>query len=134
MAKSALYRLKSSLKEAGAIGPNSRASLSKKDRKKGRPTAASAKNDLNKKLAHIKEAMNPFEMKVTRQKYDILGRKTKGVDGKPTLSKQVGEENVTSIFHFHAFTPCPELTLLTHLRSSHLERLCIYADERRTLN
>lgn len=93
MAKSALYRLKSSLKEAGAIGPNSRASLSKKDRKKGRPTAASAKNDLNKKLAHIKEAMNPFEMKVTKQKYDILGRKTKGVDGKPTLSKQVGEEN-----------------------------------------
>ncbi|KAG0279373.1 nucleolar complex protein 14 [Linnemannia exigua] len=93
MAKSALYRLKSSLKEAGAIGPNSRASLSKKDRKKGRPTAASAKNDLNKKLAHIKEAMNPFEMKVTRQKYDILGRKSKGVDGKPTLSKQVGEEN-----------------------------------------
>ncbi|KAF9083917.1 nucleolar complex protein 14 [Mortierella sp. AD031] len=93
MAKSALYRLKSSLKEAGAIGPNSRASLSKKDRKKGRPTAASAKNDLNKKLAHIKEAMNPFEMKVTRQKYDILGRKTKGVDGKPTLSKQVGEDN-----------------------------------------
>lgn len=98
MAKSALYRLKSSLKEAGAIGPNSRASLSKKDRKKGRPTAASAKNDLNKKLAHIKEAMNPFEMKVTKQKYDILGRKTKGVDGKPTLSKQVGEENVTSFF------------------------------------
>ncbi|KAI1293188.1 nucleolar complex protein 14 [Mortierella claussenii] len=93
MAKSALYRLKSSLKEAGAIGPNSRASLSKKDRKKGRPTAASAKNDLNKKLAHIKDAMNPFEMKTTRQKYDVLGRKTKGVDGKPTLSKQVGEEN-----------------------------------------
>ncbi|KAF8978069.1 nucleolar complex protein 14 [Entomortierella lignicola] len=93
MAKSALHRLKSSLKEAGAIGPNSRASLSKKDRKKGRPTAASAKNDLNKKLAHIKEAMNPFEMKVTRQKYDVLGRKTKGVQGKPTLSKQVGEEN-----------------------------------------
>ncbi|KAF9438168.1 nucleolar complex protein 14 [Entomortierella beljakovae] len=93
MAKSALYRLKSSLKEAGAIGPNSRASLSKKDRKKGRPTAASAKNDLNKKLAHIKEAMNPFEMKVTHQKHDVLGRKTKGVQGKPTLSKQVGEEN-----------------------------------------
>lgn len=98
MAKSALYRLKSSLKEAGAIGPNSRASLSKKDRKKGRPTAASAKNDLNKKLAHIKEAMNPFEMKVTRQKYDILGRKTKGIEGKPTLSKQVGEENVCHLF------------------------------------
>ncbi|KAG0047714.1 nucleolar complex protein 14 [Gryganskiella cystojenkinii] len=93
MAKSALYRLKSSLKEAGAIGPNSRASLSKKDRKKGRPTAASAKNDLNKKLAHIKEAMNPFEIKTTRQKFDIHGRKTKGVEGKPTLSKQVGEEN-----------------------------------------
>ncbi|KAF9954201.1 nucleolar complex protein 14 [Mortierella alpina] len=93
MAKSALYRLKSSLKEAGAIGPNSRASLSKKDRKKGRPTAASAKNDLNRKLEHIKESMNPFEMKVTRQKYDILGRKTKGIEGKPTLSKQVGEEN-----------------------------------------
>ncbi|KAF9114261.1 nucleolar complex protein 14 [Mortierella sp. AM989] len=93
MAKSALYRLKSSLKEAGAIGPNSRASLSKKDRKKGRPTAASAKNDLNKKLAHIKEAMNPFEMKVTHQKHDVLGRKSKGIQGKPTLSKQVGEEN-----------------------------------------
>ena len=98
MAKSAHYRLKSSLKEAGAIGPNSRASLSKKDRKKGRPTAASAKNDLNKKLAHIKEAMNPFEMKTTRQKYDILGRKAKGIEGKPTLSKQVGEENVGDPF------------------------------------
>ncbi|KAF9970791.1 nucleolar complex protein 14 [Actinomortierella ambigua] len=93
MAKSALYRLKASLKEAGAIGPNSRASLSKKDRKKGRPTAASAKNDLNKKLESIREAMNPFEVKVTKQKYDVLGRKTKGVQGKPTLSKQVGEEN-----------------------------------------
>ncbi len=106
MAKSALYRLKSSLKEAGAIGPNSRASLSKKDRKKGRPTAASAKNDLSKKLAHIQESMNPFEMKVTRQKYDILGRKTKGIEGKPTLSKQVGEENVTCLHpppsHFQA--------------------------------
>ncbi|KAF9908923.1 nucleolar complex protein 14 [Lobosporangium transversale] len=93
MAKSALYRLKSSLKEAGAIGPNSRASLSKKDRKKGRPTAGSVKNDLNKKLAHIKEAMNQFEIKTTRQKYDVLGRKIKGVQGKPTLSKQIGEEN-----------------------------------------
>ncbi|KAG0235791.1 nucleolar complex protein 14 [Actinomortierella wolfii] len=93
MAKSALYRLKSSLREAGAIGPNSRASLSKKERKKGRPTAASAKNDLNKKLESIREAMNPFEIKVTKQKYDVLGRKTKGVQGKPTLSKQIGEEN-----------------------------------------
>ncbi|KAF9162583.1 nucleolar complex protein 14 [Actinomortierella ambigua] len=93
MAKSALYRLKASLKEAGAIGPNSRASLSKKERKKGRPTAASAKNDLNRKLESIRDAMNPFEVKVTKQKYDVLGRKTKGVEGKPTLSKQVGEEN-----------------------------------------
>ncbi|KAG1283376.1 hypothetical protein G6F66_010929 [Rhizopus arrhizus] len=87
---SALKRLKKSLQSAGVVGQQAKASRSKKDRKKGRPTE---KVDLDKKLSHIRGEFNPFETKVQRTKFEILGRKMKGTQGKPTLSKQVGEEN-----------------------------------------
>ncbi|RUP49341.1 nucleolar protein 14 [Jimgerdemannia flammicorona] len=90
---SALKRLKSSLKAAGAIGPGSRASTSKKDRKKGKPNDAANRNDVARKLDAIKHQMNPFEMKTTHTKFDILGRRVKGSVGRPTLTKQVGDDN-----------------------------------------
>ncbi|KAJ2963022.1 hypothetical protein NQZ79_g2018 [Umbelopsis isabellina] len=89
---SALKRLKNSLKTAGLIGPGSRASTSKKNKKRGNPTEV-GKHDRADKLSLIKGEMNPFEMKVTNTKFDILGRKVKGAVGKPALTKQVGEDN-----------------------------------------
>ncbi|KAG2186157.1 hypothetical protein INT43_002595 [Umbelopsis isabellina] len=89
---SALKRLKNSLKTAGLIGPGSRASTSKKNKKRGNPTEV-GKHDRADKLSLIKGEMNPFEMKVTNTKFEILGRKVKGAVGKPALTKQVGEDN-----------------------------------------
>lgn len=93
---SALKRLKTSLKTAGIVGPSSRASTSKKDRKKGNPTYA----DVTRKLDIIKQQLNPFEVKTTRLKFDVLGRRVKGGVGKPGLTKQVGEDNVSLLFFF----------------------------------
>ncbi|KAI9480561.1 MAG: nucleolar protein 14 [Benjaminiella poitrasii] len=89
---SALKRLKKSLQVAGVVGAQSKASRSKKDRKKGIPKEV-GKNDADKKLALIRGEFNPFEQKTQKTKFEILGRKMKGVTGKPTLSKQIGEEN-----------------------------------------
>lgn len=92
---SALKRLKKTLAAAGVVGQTSKASRSKKDRKRGAPTEV-GKNDADKKLSLIRGEFNPFEHKVQKTKFEILGRKMKGTSGKPTLSKQVGEENVRS--------------------------------------
>lgn len=91
---SALKRLKTSLQSAGVVGQQSKASRSKKDRKKGKPSEV-GKVDHSAKLAVIRGEFNPYEMKTTRTKFDVVGRKIKGVSGKPTLSKQVGEDNVS---------------------------------------
>lgn len=93
---SALKRLKNSLKTAGIIGQTSRASTSKKNKKKGNPSEV-GKHDRAEKLNLIKGEMNPFEMKVTNTKFEVLGRKVKGAVGKPALTKQVGEDNVSSL-------------------------------------
>ncbi|KAL9547713.1 hypothetical protein MBANPS3_006036 [Mucor bainieri] len=89
---SALKRLKKSLQVAGVVGQTSKASRSKKDRKRGAPSEA-GKNDADKKLSLIRGEFNPFEQKHQKTKFEILGRKMKGTSGKPTLSKQIGEEN-----------------------------------------
>jgi nucleolar protein 14 len=83
---SALKRLKKSLQVAGVVGQTSKASRSKKDRKRGAPTEA-GKNDADKKLSLIRGEFNPFEQKHQKTKFEILGRKMKGTSGKPTLSK-----------------------------------------------
>lgn len=98
---SALKRLKKSLQVAGVVGQTSKASRSKKDRKRGVPTEV-GKNDADKKLSLIRGEFNPFEQKHQNTKFEILGRKMKGTSGKPTLSKQVGEENVC-ILDFKSF-------------------------------
>lgn len=98
---SALKRLKNSLKTAGIIGQTSRASTSKKNKKRGNPSEV-GKHDRAEKLNLIKGEMNPFEMKVTNTKFEVLGRKVKGAVGKPALTKQVGEDNVSNL---HWYTP-----------------------------
>jgi Nop14-like family len=94
---SALKRLKNSLKTAGIIGQTSRASTSKKNKKRGNPSEV-GKHDRAEKLNLIKGEMNPFEMKVTNTKFEVLGRKVKGAVGKPALTKQVGEDNVSNFY------------------------------------
>ncbi|ORX45832.1 Nop14-like protein [Hesseltinella vesiculosa] len=89
---SALKRLRSSLNAAGILGQQSKASRSKKDRKKGRPSEV-GKNDHGAKLKLIRDEFNPYEIKTTHTKFDIIGRKVKGIGGKPSMSKQIGEEN-----------------------------------------
>ncbi|ORY07457.1 Nop14-like protein [Basidiobolus meristosporus CBS 931.73] len=89
---SALKRLKLSLREAGVIGQQSRASTSKKAKKRGRPNEV-GKNSVREKLNTISNALNPFELKVSKTKYDVVGRKVKGAQGRPGLSKQIGQDN-----------------------------------------
>ncbi|RHZ78671.1 hypothetical protein Glove_158g41 [Diversispora epigaea] len=88
---SALKRLKTTLKEVGVIGPTSRSSTSKKQRKRGAPIE-SGKNDIKTKLNQLNDKINPFEMKVTRMKHDVLGKRVKGVQGRPGLNRQIGIE------------------------------------------
>lgn len=91
---SALKRLRTSLKEAGVIGLNgkSKGSLSKKQRQGG-STINSNKNQKSDKLSLIKDAFNAFEIKSSKSKYEILGKKPKGLSGRPSLSKQIGLDN-----------------------------------------
>ncbi|KAI8851833.1 nucleolar protein 14 [Chytridium lagenaria] len=39
--------------------------------------------------------MNPFELQFSRAKHDVIGRKLKGVEGKPLLKRKVAEETRT---------------------------------------
>ncbi|KAI7870935.1 nucleolar protein 14 [Spinellus fusiger] len=89
---SALKRLRNSLRSAGIVGQQSKASRSKKDRKKGIPSEV-GKNNADDKLKLIRGEFNPFEIKVNRTKFQVVGRTVKGTSGKPTLSKQIGEDN-----------------------------------------
>ena len=46
------------------------------------------------KLKEIQQKMNPFDVKVTKLKHDVGGRKIAGVMGRPAQSKQAGIEQV----------------------------------------
>jgi hypothetical protein len=46
------------------------------------------------KLEGIHRRLNPFDIKVTKLKHEVGGRKLKGVTGKPAHSKQAGIEQV----------------------------------------
>ncbi|KAI9489884.1 nucleolar protein 14 [Zychaea mexicana] len=89
---SALKRLRKSLTTAGVVGQESKASRSKKDRKRGIPTEV-GRNSAADKLSVIRDEFNPFEIKTSRTKFDVINRKVKGTGGKPALNKQIGEEN-----------------------------------------
>ncbi|KAF9534593.1 nucleolar protein 14 [Crepidotus variabilis] len=83
---SQLSQLKSALSNAGIIGQPSgnkrkRAALTEKDKEKRVA-----------KLDEIHRRLNPFDLKVTKLKHDVGGRKLKGIAGKPAQSKQAGIE------------------------------------------
>ena len=103
---SQLSQLKSALSQAGL----SRQSQPGRKRKR----AQSEEKDNAKRAARLREIqqkLNPFDVKFTKLKHDVGGRKLKGVSGKPAQSKQAGIEAVSRV---HAVLP---------LCSSHFFRL-----------
>ncbi|KAJ3040491.1 nucleolar complex protein 14 [Rhizophlyctis rosea] len=95
---SALKRLKTSLQSANLIGPQSAHStkISKKKNSAKRlselhSARKSAREQLRSMEAKSRES-NPFEMKFSKPKYEVLNRKVKGVVGKPGLQRKKGEE------------------------------------------
>jgi len=99
MAKgSQLSQLKSALTDAG-LSRKSQPKTSGKKRKRGASVPQEKdKEKMAKKLQDIHERLNPFDVKVTKLKHDVGGRKLKGVTGRPGLSKQAGIEQVHFIF------------------------------------
>ena len=91
---SQLAQLKSALSEAGASRQSQTKSASKKRKWSG--DSSQEKEKAAKKLREIHQRLNPFDVKVTKLKHDVGGRKIKGVTGRPGLSKQAGIEQVRS--------------------------------------
>ncbi|KAK6533109.1 nucleolar complex protein 14 [Arthrobotrys megalospora] len=90
---SQLKRLRESLKNAGVIGQPQK---SKKAKKRARQNKSGNDARLSREAAleSIREEFNPFEIKKTKEKFSVAGgRKVKGAVGKPSVSKQIGEEN-----------------------------------------
>ncbi|KAK6342707.1 nucleolar complex protein 14 [Orbilia javanica] len=90
---SQLKRLRESLKNAGVIGQPQK---SKKAKKRARQNKSGNDARLSREAAleSIREEFNPFEIKKTKEKFSVAGgRKVKGTVGKPSLSKQIGEDN-----------------------------------------
>lgn len=93
MGESQLKRLKASLRAAGITGQQKSKKPSTKAKQSGEN---SSRLDRNVALQSIREEFNPFEIKTTREKHDISGRgRVKGAQGRPGLSKQIGEDNVS---------------------------------------
>ncbi|KAJ7506600.1 nucleolar protein 14 [Mycena galericulata] len=88
MAKgSQLSQLKSALSQAGVTGQQ-------QNGKKRKRTGSQEKDKEKRaaKLDEIHKKLNPFDVKVTKLKHEVGGRKLKGVTGKPSQSKQAGIE------------------------------------------
>ncbi|KAF9450928.1 Nop14-like protein [Macrolepiota fuliginosa MF-IS2] len=89
MAKgSQLSQLKSALSQAGVTG---KPSTSKK-RKRSAVPLEKEKEKRAARLEEIHQRLNPFDVKVTKLKHEVGGRKLKGITGKPAQSKQAGIE------------------------------------------
>ncbi|KAJ3293561.1 nucleolar complex protein 14 [Borealophlyctis nickersoniae] len=93
---SALKRLKASLKDAGVIGPGAKKQrVSKKKSTSKQAAAAGARKEARQTLRDLEAKArdsNPFELKFSRPKHDVLNRKVKGVQGRPGLTKKKGED------------------------------------------
>ena len=104
MPPSQLKRLKTSLREQGIVGPQ----LSKKQKKQNSKNGATKDKRVqrNAALQGIREQFNPFEVKAPARgnKFDVTnsktigGRVTKGVKGRPGVTKGLGEEAVCSAY------------------------------------
>jgi nucleolar protein 14 len=91
MAKgSQLAQLKAALSQAGVTGNTS----TNKKRKRQTAPLEKEKEKRAARLEEIQRRLNPFDVKVTKLKHDVGGRKLKGVSGKPSKSKQAGIEQV----------------------------------------
>ncbi len=101
---SQLTQLKTALAQSGLAGqpPSSR------KRKRSSASVHGAvieKERRTRKLEEIGKSvkLNPFDVKVTKLKHEVAGRKVKGVTGRPSASKQAGLEKVRTaqlITHF----------------------------------
>jgi len=100
---SALKSLKNSLKNAGLIGPKPKRVAKSKVNKLSE--AASAKREVREKLKKFNatSGSNPFELKFTKQKHEVLGRKLKGVKGKPGVTRKRAEETVSKLYYIIFF-------------------------------
>ncbi|KAJ7194568.1 Nop14-like family-domain-containing protein, partial [Mycena pura] len=83
-----LSQLKAALSNAGVTGKP------QNGKKKKRPSGAPEKDKAKRaaQLDEIHRRLNPFDVKVTKLKHDVGGRKIKGVTGKPSQSNQAGLE------------------------------------------
>ncbi|ORZ39919.1 nucleolar protein 14 [Catenaria anguillulae PL171] len=87
---STLKRLKTTLKTAGLIGPQKAAAKKAAKATATRPSALAQKADA---ILKSLRSNNPFELKVQKTKHDVLGRKLKGSQGRPGLTRQKGLES-----------------------------------------
>src|SRR4051794_25150114 len=98
MPGSQLKKLKASLKNAGVIGQPQKSKKVKNRLRKSRDgatTNSDSRVSRDAALQSIREEFNPFDIKKNREKYSVAGgRKVKGTQGKPGISKQIGEETV----------------------------------------
>jgi nucleolar protein 14 len=93
MVQSQLKRLKESLRTAGVTGQQ------KPKKAKTKRNTSIGGNDSrvsrDQALQSIREEFNPFEVKKTKIKHEISGQgRVKGKEGRPGLSKSIGEEHV----------------------------------------
>ncbi|KAH9977668.1 Nop14-like family-domain-containing protein [Lactifluus volemus] len=82
---SQLSQLKSALSQAGLSRQPQPGRKRKRAQNEERDNAKRAA-----RLHEIQQKLNPFDIKVTKLKHDVGGRKLKGVSGKPAQSKQAG--------------------------------------------
>ena len=99
MAPSQLKKLKASLRESGVVRPQK----SKKQKKQAGTSGAfrEGRIERNEALHSIRERFAPFEAKApTRNKFEfvsrngVVGKTSKGVVGRPGITKGFGEEIV----------------------------------------
>lgn len=98
---SQLLQLKSALSHAGITGQSQQ---NGKKRKRARPLDQD-KDKKAAKLNEIHQKLNPFDVKVTKLKHTVGGRKLKGITGRPAQSKQAGIEHVRHSTHLMKRSP-----------------------------
>jgi nucleolar protein 14 len=106
MAQSQLKRLKASLRTAGVTGQQ-KPKKAKTKRKLSTPGGSDSYLSRDAALQSIREEFNPFEVKKTKSKHEISGQgKIRGKEGRPALSKSIGEELVRSLFALNTTMRC----------------------------
>ncbi|EPX73126.1 U3 snoRNP protein Nop14 [Schizosaccharomyces octosporus yFS286] len=82
---SQLKNLKSSIRQANLVS-------AKPGRKKGKSKGVDSREERQTKVDKIQSDFNLFDRQFTRKKFDVGGRRIKGTEGTPGVSRSVGEE------------------------------------------